>query len=205
MRGWFHLRLPKRRPAFSACLYLGVSLSTSSCFLVNKPPRAFRPPPIPARPVPVIPPVVMELPADSVWDFAVLASLPDPPSMPDLPAPRVVAPPKRQPVAVAPKTVPTPPPDPQPEVVPPPRLGQVFTAEQLRDFNRSYDDSLDRVRKAVAAMEKKALNAEQAQMLESIRAFQKQAEQAHEQDLLTAVNLARRADLLARDLLGRLP
>ena len=125
--------------------------------------------------------------------------------MPDLPAPRVVAPPKRQPVAVAPKTVPTPPPDPQPEVVPPPRLGQVFTAEQLRDFNRSYDDSLDRVRKAVAAMEKKNLNAEQAQTLESIRAFQKQAEQAHEQDLLTAVNLARRADLLARDLLGRLP
>jgi len=32
-----------------------------------------------------------------------------------------------------------------------------------------------------------------------------QAEQTREQDLVTAVNLARRADLLAKDLLERLP
>jgi hypothetical protein len=183
-----------------------MTLSTSSCFLFNRAPLAFRPPPIPARPAPVIPPLVMELPAEALWNFPILASLPTIPLTLDLPAPRIPAPPKRPPVAVAPKTVPVPVvSDPQPEAPPPPRLGQVFTAEQLRDYNRSYDESLDRVRKAVQVIEKKSLNADQAQMLESIRAFQKQAEQAHEQDLLTAVNLARRADLLARDLLGRLP
>jgi len=35
--------------------------------------------------------------------------------------------------------------------------------------------------------------------------LQKQAEQARQEDLLTAVSLARRADQLAQDLLGRLP
>ncbi len=38
-----------------------------------------------------------------------------------------------------------------------------------------------------------------------IRTFQKQAEQAREQDLVTAVSLARRAEVLAQDLVGRLP
>jgi hypothetical protein len=38
-----------------------------------------------------------------------------------------------------------------------------------------------------------------------IQTFQKQAEQARELDLVTAVNLARRADLLAQDLIKRLP
>jgi vacuolar-type H+-ATPase subunit E/Vma4 len=51
----------------------------------------------------------------------------------------------------------------------------------------------------------KRLNAEQTQAVENIKTFQKQAEQAREQDLLTAANLARRADLLAKDLLERLP
>jgi hypothetical protein len=51
----------------------------------------------------------------------------------------------------------------------------------------------------------KALNAEQSEIAERIRTFQKQAEQARDQDLVTAVNLARRADLLAQDLVERLP
>ena len=41
-----------------------VCLTNTSCFLVNRPPRAFRPPPIPAKPVPVIPPAVLELPEE---------------------------------------------------------------------------------------------------------------------------------------------
>jgi hypothetical protein len=38
-----------------------------------------------------------------------------------------------------------------------------------------------------------------------VRTYLSQAEQARDQDLVTAVNLARRADLLAKDLFERLP
>jgi hypothetical protein len=54
-------------------------------------------------------------------------------------------------------------------------------------------------------IDRKNLTPEQSKTAETIRTFQKQAEQAREQDLLTAVNIARRADLLAKDLLERLP
>jgi superfamily II RNA helicase len=114
----------------------------------------------------------------------------------------VVAPPKRTPVAVAPKPPITATPA---EPVPVPRLGQIFTQDQQREYTRTLEEALERVRKQVAAIERRSLNADQNRTLETIRTFQKQAEQAREEDLLTAVNLARRADLLAKDLLGRLP
>ena len=86
-----------------------------------------------------------------------------------------------------------------------PRLGQIFTAEQVREYNRSLDENLDRVKKALNNLAGKKLNPEQTEVVNRIRTFQVQAEQAREQDLVTAVSLARRADLLAKDLLGRLP
>jgi hypothetical protein len=61
------------------------------------------------------------------------------------------------------------------------------------------------VNRALVIVEAKNLTPEQKEMAERIRTFRKQAEQAREQDLLTAVSLARRADLLAKDLLERLP
>jgi len=94
---------------------------------------------------------------------------------------------------------------PAPAVEAAPRLGQIFTADQLRDYNRTLDESLDRVKRALTVVAGKNLNSEQGEIANRIRTFQKQAEQAREQDLVTAVSLARRADLLAQDLLGRLP
>jgi hypothetical protein len=91
------------------------------------------------------------------------------------------------------------------EVPPAPRLGQIFTAEQLRDYNRAVDESLDRVRRVLGTVAGRNLNPELSAMVSRIQTFQKQAEQAREQDLVTAVNLARRADLLAQDLVKRLP
>jgi hypothetical protein len=64
---------------------------------------------------------------------------------------------------------------------------------------------LERVRKALGVLAGRNLNAEQGEIAKRIQTFQKQAEQAREQDLVTAVSLARRADLLATDLLKRLP
>jgi light-regulated signal transduction histidine kinase (bacteriophytochrome) len=86
-----------------------------------------------------------------------------------------------------------------------PRLGQIFTAEQLREYNRAVDESLDRVRRVLGRVAGRNLNPELTDIVSRIQTFQKQAEQARDQDLVTAVNLARRADLLAQDLIKRLP
>lgn len=123
-----------------------------------------------------------------------MAELPPPPAR--KPAPR------RPVVATAP---PKPAAAPQPEASPSPRLGQLFTPDQQREYNRTLDESLERVKRALAVVSAKPLSPEQSEIANKIRTFQKQAEQAREQDLLTAVTLAKRADVLARDLLERVP
>jgi chaperonin cofactor prefoldin len=92
-----------------------------------------------------------------------------------------------------------------PDQPPERKLGPLFTPEQTREYTRDLEDSLERVKRALTALARKRLNGEQVTTVERIRTFQKQAEQARQEDLVTAVNLARRADLLAQDLLGRLP
>jgi hypothetical protein len=81
----------------------------------------------------------------------------------------------------------------------------MFTPEEQRENTRTLDESLDRVNRALAKIEGRNLTPEQKDIAERIRTLRKQAEQAREQDLLTAVSLAKRADLFAKDLLERLP
>src|SRR5487761_2682802 len=102
----------------------------------------------------------------------------------------------------APKAA-TPPATPEPAA--PPKLAQMFTPEEFRENTKTLEDSLERVARALAMVEGKNLTADQKEIVERIRTFRKQAEQAREEDLLTAVSLAKRADLLAKDLLERLP
>jgi hypothetical protein len=64
---------------------------------------------------------------------------------------------------------------------------------------------VESVRKILAQVGGKNLTADQKDIADRVRTYLTQAEQAREQDLVTAVNLARRADLLATDLLKRLP
>jgi hypothetical protein len=114
----------------------------------------------------------------------------------------------------APKRVerrPTPPPVTAPRPVPTgpvtpvtPRLAQMFTPEEFRENTRTLDESLNRVNRILAIVDGKNLSPAQKEIADRIRTFRKQAEQAREQDLLTAVSLARRADLLAKDLLDHL-
>jgi hypothetical protein len=184
-------------------LLLVLSFGSTSCwFSKKKPPRVFVPPsvqPKPPTPLPQQP----EVPGEPELDTEVASFSTEPPgipaSIPVLPPPP--APPKR-PTPAAPKVAVQPPP---PEPPPAPKLGQIFTAEQLRDYNRALDDSLERVRKALGVIARKNLRGDQIATVNRIRTFQLQAEQAREQDLVTAVNLARRADVLAQDLLQRLP
>lgn len=183
-------------------LVLALSVLSSSC-LFKKAPMAFTPPPPRAQPTvrfdPVRltapPPLIVGNPASNVPQAPnAIAELPPPPV--PKPAPRhpavATAAPKPSTPAAAPET-------------PAPRLGQVFTPDQQREYNRTIDESLERVKRALAIVSAKSLNAEQNEIANKIRTFQKQAEDAREQDLLTAVTLAKRADLLAQDLLERLP
>ncbi|HSR05908.1 MAG TPA: hypothetical protein VLM42_02050 [Bryobacteraceae bacterium] len=185
-------------------LILAMSLGTTSCLFQKKTAaRVFVPPPPVARPsvVSVVPeiPAAPELELDS--EMPQIEGFPEslPASAgPPPPAPRRAAPPPRA-TAPPPAVIPTEPPPTMP------KLGQIFTADQLREYNRSLDESLDRVRRVLGSVAGKNLNPELAQIVGRIQTFQKQAEQAREQDLVTAVNLARRADLLAQDLGKRLP
>lgn len=186
---------------FSALLALAVP--SSSC-LFRRSPTVFIPPPPQARPrrvpapEPLPPPPAIAGDAAATTPPELSASLPEIlelPRTPQQPAPRRPKP-----------TVATAPPAPQPPEQPaPPKIGQIFTPDQVRESNRLIDESLERVRKALTVVAGKTLNAEQNEIANRVRTFQKQAEQAREQDLLTAVSLARRADLLAQDLLERLP
>jgi hypothetical protein len=84
-------------------------------------------------------------------------------------------------------------------------LGQIFTPEEFKEYTQNLDQSLDNVRRALGTLGKKRLNKQDGLTVERIQTFQRQAEQARQEDLVTAVSLARRADLLAQDLLKRLP
>ena len=186
-------------------LILALSLGTTSCWFQKKTAaRVFVPPPPAARPsvasvvpeIPAAPEVELDSEVPQIEGFPVG-------TMPTQPVPPPPAPTRRTPPPVR-ATAPTPliPTEPPPT---PPRLAQIFTADQLREYNRSLDESLDRVRRVLGSVAGKNLNPELTQIVGRIQTFQKQAEQAREQDLVTAVNLARRADLLAQDLVKRLP
>ncbi|HTS75694.1 MAG TPA: hypothetical protein VMG40_05790 [Bryobacteraceae bacterium] len=186
-----------RKLRFSAVLVL--SALSSSCWLQKKT-VVFVPPP---------PQVQPQVPTQ-------VAALPQPPAIegdPTATQPPVVAdsfpeiaPPAPRPVthhSAPPPVRSSAPTAPAPEQVQPPTLGPMFTADQRREYNRALDESLDHVRRALEVLASRNLNPEQAQVRSTISTFQKQAEQYRDQDLISAVNLAHRADLLAQDLLQR--
>lgn len=183
---------------------LALSLASTSCLRQKTRARAFTPPPVRAQPkAPDEIPNLPDAPRIAVDEASIIPPLL--PQNPDLTAeiPEAPKPVTRRPAPViAPKPVPQGPVAPEPVA---PKLAQMFTPEELRENTRALDESLDRVNRNLVIIEGKNLTAQQKEIAERIRTFRKQAEQAREQDLLTAVSLARRADLLAKDLLERLP
>ena len=180
---------------------LVLSMASSSC-LFKKNAVTFTPPP--ARPAPSVSSKPAELAGPPLIEGDPAASFPEASnSIPEIPEPPPPKPAPRRPVVA------TAPPKPATTTAPPetpgPRIAQLFTPDQQREYNRSLDESLERVKHALLIVSGKSLTAEQNEIANKIRTFQKQAEEAREQDLLTAVTLAKRADVLAQDLLERLP
>ncbi len=188
-----------------ATLLLASSLATSGClFGSKKPAKVFIPPPVYAKSPPAAPTKPVELPsppdAGSAVDPGVepvVAGNPNLPPAPPKPVPaKPVVAPKPAPTVV--NVTPTP-------ATPAPKPTTIFSAEERRRMNQEIDQSLDRVRKALARVEGKNVSAELTALANNARAFMMQAEQARVQDLVTAVSLAKRADLFAADLVQRLP
>jgi len=185
-------------------MWLAGAVGMSSCGFpgLHKAPRAFNPPPVMAKAPSPIPPAPEIAPPPEVAFEPVVYDFPRPtdPSarFPDLPPPRA----PRAPVVNAPK--PTPAPVENPPVAAP-KLAQILTPEESRRNTQELEQYTDRVRRALAMVAGKNLTPDQKDIAERVRTYLTQAEQAREKDLVTAVNLARRADLLAKDLLERLP
>ncbi len=174
---------------------LALSAFSGSCWF-QKTHTVFIPPPPQVQPR--IPTEAVSLPQPTM-----IAGDPLPPETPDsiptLAPPPAPPAPHRRPAEPTHTAAPPPAPE-QPET---PRLGPVFTPDQRREYNRALDESLDHVRRALEILASRNLNSEQSQVRNTISTFQHQAEQYRDQDLISAVNLAHRADLLAQDLLTR--
>jgi len=173
--------MTKYRPAIFALLTL-VALASIGCK------RSARAPKTPAAPTPTPTPT----PAAVVPQQRPVS----PPHQPKLgPVQGPAPPPPAQPSATPPSPTPTP---------PPPAFGQILTSQQQAEFRRSYQQSAQSARQALSQVSGRPLTRDQADTANRIRSFLSQADEAQPRDPAAAAQLARRAELLARDLLSSL-
>ena len=85
--------------------------------------------------------------------------------------------------------------------LPPPQLGEILSPEQRRQYEADYTQSLARARAALQQTSGKPLSGTQKETVGRIGTFIQQAEESKARDLATALQLARRADVLGQDLL----
>jgi hypothetical protein len=192
------------RKAVATPLWLAGTLSMAGC-LFHKPPRAYVPPPIyapPQKSAPLLdlePRVVMaslDLPSISWGDLTL------PPWKP-APTPPKVTPPKRPAVAQTPPPPVAPPETPPP--VTPPKITPLYSPQQTQESTKQLEEILGRVEQVLAnAAKKGALNGELQQQVETIKTYRQLAQDMRERDLMTAVELAKRAEVFANELQKKL-
>jgi len=180
-------------------LWLASAVGLSSC--AHKAPRAFNPPPATAKaPRPIPPAPELASPPEVAFEPVVF----DFPRQTD-PGSRFPAPPPARaprPVANIPKPQPAPNETPSAPAL---RLSQILTPEEFRRNTQDLEKYTESVKSLLAKVAGKKLTPDQKDIAERVQTYLTQAEQARDQDLVTAVNLAKRADLLAKDLVARLP
>jgi hypothetical protein len=157
-----------------------------------------------------VPPTPTAAPAETAPSPAPVAPAPPPqtqPPQPQAPQPQAPQPqpPQPQPPSQSPQpsTAPrrsTPPSEPNP----PPRLGDILTPEQARQYNSAIDQSLARTQSSLGVIAQHRLTKEQQGVVAQIQSFIQQAQTTRKSNLPAARSLAERADVLARDLAGSL-
>jgi len=182
---------------------------SSSCLLSKKPrPAQIEMPPPPAPelprqqpvpPPPSLPPQQQTQPATTVQE-----QQPQQPPPPPEPQPRRPRRSSTQPATSAAPSPAPPPEQPPPESAPvpaTPRLGQVLTPEQQREYNTAINASAGRARENLKILQSRSLTEEQRATILQIESFLSQVEETRKYDLVAARSLAERADLLASDLM----
>ena len=188
----------------TASLLLGASLVSSGCFFRKNKPQP------PAAPLPAPPPVAASKPEPMPPPPKVQPEKPDlaegPPTAQEIDVPKPPpAPPRRarRPAGQTPPPAPaetstpntvTPPSD-------PPRLVQLLTPAEERRYQDQLDQYLKNVDVALGQAAARALTPEQTETAQRVREFAQQARDQRASDLVTAHNLALRANVLAQDLL----
>jgi hypothetical protein len=193
-----------------------LAFGSSACTFLSKKTEAATPPaPKVIQPPKPAPRPQVQLPGDGPVVQEKIDTVPQPPVVAETPMPQ--PPPKRKTEKPNKKNtqeaqVQPPPASVDPSAthgvsapsVAPPRLGQMLTTQQAESYIKTLDESLDRTKQALGVVETKSLTNEQTEVVGRIRSFLIQAEQTREKDLVTAVRLASRADLLSRDLLSQI-
>ena len=135
-----------------------------------------------------------------------------PPVVP--PAATTPAPQPATPAQIPPPQAPPPQPPPQNpparrssgpgQPAPAPRLGDILTPQQERQYNTAIDQSLARAQSSLGSIGNRQLTKEQQGVVTQIQGFIQQAQATRKSNLPAARSLAERADVLARDLAGSL-
>jgi hypothetical protein len=188
-----------------------LSFLCGGCFLGPKRITASLPqPPQPAltKPAPVlsIPPGVapIETPLPDAPVVVAKAEEPAPPAIlptpeePKKPAPRRLRQTAAAPVPAAVVPENTPPPEPVPQ------LQELLTPERQAQYETELTASVERAKAVLKQVSHRKLDKPQRENVNRIQTFLTQAETAKKDDLGTALQLARRADLLGQDLLKSL-
>lgn len=194
-----------RKRILGLALAAQMLLFSSGCAIFRRKPKTPPPPPpIVAAPVPEpkpselvivepqIPPPVVDIPPPEPQPEQVPPKFPEPPK----PKPRRKTVKSPAPVVPQPETKPEPPPQPPSA----PRLGEVLGAHQRTDLLAQLDGNVAETRRILGSLSGRSLTREQSEAAARARAFIEQALERKGSDIGTAVELSRRALLLARDL-----
>jgi hypothetical protein len=191
------------RPVLLAVLCVGMS----GCWFWKKAPPKI------AAPVPATQPLAGQ-PATAQGASPTSAPVPEPAPPPisqdampaAAPTPKATLTPKP---AVRRNPVPTPPPPtqtaaPVAPASPPPPLQEIISGEQRRQYQTDFSQGVARASAALKQASTRTLNADQQETAARIRTFLAQANAMRDADISTALQLARRADLLGQELLKSL-
>jgi hypothetical protein len=182
----------QQHPLTTAALMVLMAIAESACHkkpivvpVAPQPAPAATPPEVTPPPATVTPPIQVEPP-------------PTPPTT--TPTPPAEEPPK-PPIRRPPRT---PPPSTTASPTQPPRLGDLLTPQQQRQYNTDIDQSLGRAQASLRSIGGRQLNAEQHERVVQVENFIQQAQATRKSNLPGAKSLAERAEVLARDLVASL-
>lgn len=96
----------------------------------------------------------------------------------------------------------TPPASVAPPSAPTPKLGDILTADEQKQYSASIDQSLSRAQNSLNSIAGRQLTKDQQAQVAQIRSFMEQAKSTRTSDAAGAKSLAERAEVLARDLAG---